>query len=137
MSKEFEGDAGAPLPDFSARSISLDTVAPSLGIQSQRAQPDYLDYDQKGRGLTVTLFANTGVNYLLGTTIGGLFGLQKGIRSTPSSKFKIQVNSILNNCGRYGSKIGNSFGVFAVLYSLYEGVGDKVRKSFSFFFLPC
>ena len=126
--KEFEGDAGAPLPDFSgASNISLGTVAPALGIgTSQERQPDYLDYDQKGRGLITTMFANAGLSYLIGITAGGMYGLQKGISSTPSSKFKVQVNSVLNHCGRYGSKMGNSFGVFAVLYSLYEGLADKV-----------
>ena len=129
MSKEFEGDAGAPLPDFTgARNISLDTVAPALGVQSQHSQPDYLDYDHKGRGMVTTMFANAGVSYMLGITAGGIYGLQKGISSTPSSKLKVQINSVLNHCGRYGSKAGNSFGVVAVLYSLYEGIGDKVSR---------
>ena len=124
-SKEFDGDAGAPLPDFTTGQIRLDTIAPALGVSSTQ-QPDYLDYDQKGRGIVVTMFANTGVSYLLGIAGGGLYGLQKGIASTPSSKLKVQVNSVLNHCGRYGSKAGNTLGVFAVMYSLYEGVFDKV-----------
>lgn len=123
--KGFEGDAGAPLPDFSSGQIRLDTVAPALGVGSSQ-QPDYLDYDQKGRGLVVTMFANAGVSYLLGIAGGGIYGFQKGISTTPSSKFKVQVNSVLNHCGRYGSKAGNSMGVFAVMYSLYEGVFDQV-----------
>lgn len=132
MSKEFEGDAGAPLPDFGiARNISLDTVAPALGVQSKHAQPDYLDYE-KSRGMVTTMFANTGLSYVLGISAGGLFGLQKGITSTPSSKLKVQVNSVLNHCGRHGSKFGNTFGVFAVVYSLYEGIGDKVSRCSSF-----
>jgi len=126
--KSFEGDAGAPLPDFSTGQIRLDTVAPALGVGSSQ-QPDYLDYDQKGRGLVVTMFANAGVSYLLGIVGGGVYGFQKGISSTPSSKFKVQVNSVLNHCGRFGSKAGNSMGVFAVMYSLYEGVFDKVSPS--------
>ena len=121
MSKEFEGDAGAPLPDFSARNISLDTVAPSLGIQSQHTQPDYLDYDQKGRGLVVTMFANTGVSYLLGIGAGGLYGLQKGIRSTPSSKFKVQVNYILT----FSQTV--FFGV-----SGFRGSGEREREKKKF-----
>ena len=130
--KEFEGDAGAPLPDFSTgQAIRLDTVAPALGVSGGRQQPDYLDYDQKGRGLVVTMFANTGLSYLLGIAGGGLYGFQKGIASTPSSKFKVQVNSVLNHCGRYGSKAGNTVGVFAVMYSLYEGIFDTVRETFS------
>ncbi len=124
--KEFEGDAGAPLPDFSgARNISLTTVAPALGVKGQ-AQPDYLDFDQKGRGTVVTMFANSGTCYLMGIVSGGLYGLQKGITSTQSSKFKVKVNSVLNNAGRYGSRAGNSLGVVAVLYSLYEGLADNV-----------
>jgi len=123
--KEFDGDAGAPLPDFTAGQIRLDTIAPALGMGSSQ-QPDYLDYDQKGRGVVVTMFANTGVSYLLGIAGGGLYGFRKGIASTPSSKFKVQVNSVLNHCGRYGSKAGNTMGVFAVMYSLYEGVFDQL-----------
>lgn len=123
--KEFDGDAGAPLPDFTTGQIRLDTIAPALGVSSTQ-QPDYLDYDQKGRGIVVTMFANTGVSYLLGIAGGGVYGFQKGIASTPSSKFKVQVNSVLNHCGRYGSKAGNTLGVFAVMYSLYEGVFDKL-----------
>lgn len=127
--KEFEGDAGAPLPDFSgARNISLTTVAPALGVRNQgQAQPDYLDFDQKGRGTIVTMFANSGTCYLVGILGGGLYGLQKGIASTTSSKFKVKVNSILNNAGRYGSRAGNTMGVFAVMYSLYEGLGDNLE----------
>jgi len=99
--KEFEGDAGAPLPDFSgARNISLTTVAPALGVRQQgQSQPDYLDFDQKGRGVVVTMFANSGMCYLLGIGGGGLYGLQRGITSTPSTKFKVKVNSVLNNAG--------------------------------------
>jgi import inner membrane translocase subunit TIM23 len=137
MAKEFEGDAGGPMPDFtSARSISLDTVSPALGYKSQHAQPDYLDYDQKGRGIVTTMFANAGLSYLIGIGAGGLFGLQKGIASTPSTKLKVQVNSVLNHCGRYGSKAGNSFAVVAVLYSLYEGLGDNVSALFFEFAMP-
>ena len=125
--KEFDGDAGAPLPDFSgARNIQLGTIAPALGVGGGQKKPDYLDFDQKGRGVVVTMFANAGMSYLIGIAGGGLYGLQKGVASTPSSKFKVQVNSILNHCGRYGSKTGNTFGVFAVMYSLYEGLGDHV-----------
>jgi hypothetical protein len=133
--KEFEGDAGAPLPDFSgARNISLTTVAPALGVKSQGAQqPDYLDFDQKGRGTIVTMFANSGMCYLTGIGGGGLYGLQKGISSTNSSKFKVQLNAVLNNAGRYGSRAGNTMGVFAVMYSLYEGLGDNVSNFLLFF----
>ena len=124
-SREFEGDAGAPLPDFSAaRDIQLRTVAPALGVPSR--QPEYLDYDQKGRGVIVTMFANAGACYLLGITGGGMYGTYKGMKETPSPKFKVKLNSVLNQSGRYGSLYGNMFGSAAVLYSLYQGVCDHV-----------
>mmetsp|Transcript_22374 Transcript_22374/g.33056 ORF Transcript_22374/g.33056 Transcript_22374/m.33056 type:complete len:197 (-) Transcript_22374:2255-2845(-) len=121
--REFEGDAGAPLPDFSAPNIDIRTVAPALGV-SVNKQPDYLDYDQKGRGIVVTMFANSGVAYLLGSCFGGLYGLREGIAKSPSSRVRVQVNSILNHCGRHGSRWGNALGVVAILYSLYEGGAD-------------
>lgn len=122
--REFEGDAGAPLPDFSAPNIDIRTVAPALGVSVNR-QPDYLDYDQKGRGVVVSMFANSGVAYMLGTFGGGLYGLREGVRHSPSSRFRVKLNSILNHCGRYGSRWGNSLGVVAILYSIYEGAADQ------------
>ena len=121
-----ENDAGAPLPDFRAQGIQLQTVAPALGVVNRNKAPDYLDYDPKGRGVFTTMCANSGMAYLLGIGGGGVYGFRQGLAATPSSRFRVQVNSILNHCGRYGSRAGNAMGVFAVLYSLYEGLADHV-----------
>uniref|UniRef100_A0A6U3NTN9 Mitochondrial import inner membrane translocase subunit TIM23 n=1 Tax=Ditylum brightwellii TaxID=49249 RepID=A0A6U3NTN9_9STRA len=127
-SREFEGDAGAPLPDFSAANINLTTVAPALGVpRSFDEQPDYLEYDQKGRGVVVTMFANTGMSYLLGIGFGGVYGLREGLANTPSSRFKVKVNSVLNHCGKHGSRLGNTLGVLSIMYSLYEWAGDQLE----------
>ena len=123
--KEFDGDPGAPLPDFTTN-IQLQTVAPALGGRGNT--PDYLDYDQKGRGVVTTMFANTGAAYMMGIAGGGLYGLRTGLLTTPSSRFKVKLNSVLNHCGRYGSRAGNTLGVFAVMYSLYEGLADHVSQ---------
>jgi hypothetical protein len=72
-------DNVSPLPDFNASRIQLSTVAPAFGISSSslrspsttHRQPDYLDYDQKGRGIVSTMFTNSGISYMLGVTIGG------------------------------------------------------------------
>jgi hypothetical protein len=118
--------AGAPMPDFRAPNLRLQTIAPALGVVD-RAPPDYLEYDTKGRGVVVTLFANSGVAYLMGIAGGGIYGFRQGLLATPSHRFRVQLNSVLNHCGRYGSRAGNTIGVFAVLYSLYEGLADHVR----------
>jgi len=132
MNKDYENDAGAPLPDLSARNISLDTIAPALGVQSSAKQPDYLDYDQKGRGLVVTMFANAGVAYLMGISGGGVYGFRQGLVSTPSTKLRVRLNSVLNGMSNFGSKAGNTLGVFAVMYSVYETIGDQVSRGFQF-----
>lgn len=72
------------------------------------------------------MFTNSGISYMLGVTIGGLYGLKEGLAKTPSSRFKVKLNSVLNHCGRYGSTLGNMMGSTAILYSLYEGLADTV-----------
>jgi hypothetical protein len=134
-----QDDAGAPLPDFRVSNIQLQTIAPALGpsaIQQTRQirnTPDYLEYDTSlngGRGFTVTMFANTGLSYLLGIGGGGLYGIRHGLTATPSQRFRVQLNSVLNHSGRYGSRMGNSLGVFSILYSIYEYTFDYVRFIF-------
>jgi len=128
--KRFDGDAGAPLPDFSqAANIQIGTIAPTLGIPrtggGANTQPDYLDYDNK-RSIATLMFANTGGAYLIGIGLGGLYGFREGLVSTPSTKPKVRLNSVLNHCGRYGSRYGNSLGTLSIFYSLYEGFADYV-----------
>jgi len=123
--REFEGDAGSPLPDFTTGGIDIRTIAPALGVNVNR-QPDYLDYDQTGRGTIVTMFANCGMAYLMGSFSGTCFGLKEGLIKSPSSRWRVKLNSILNHCGRHGSRWGNGLGVVAVLYSLYEGLADNL-----------
>jgi hypothetical protein len=117
-------DMGAPLPDFSTRNLQLRTIAPALGVPS--TTPDYLDYDPKGRGIVVNMFANAGMSYLMGIGAGGVYGIQQGLAATPSPRFRVKLNSVLNHAGRHGSRLGNTLGVFSVLYSLYEGLADHV-----------
>lgn len=65
---------------------------------------------------------------MLGVTLGGLYGLREGLAKTPSSRFKVKLNSILNHCGRNGSVVGNMLGATSILYSLYEGLADTVSE---------
>mmetsp|Transcript_7726 Transcript_7726/g.11047 ORF Transcript_7726/g.11047 Transcript_7726/m.11047 type:complete len:196 (-) Transcript_7726:337-924(-) len=120
-----ESDAGRPIPNFDASNIRLTTVAPALGVpSSQDSQPDYLEYGTEGRSVVSTMFANTGMSYLLGISAGGVYGLREGLINTPSHRFRVKLNSVLNHCGRHGSRAGNMVGVLSVIYSLYEGAAD-------------
>jgi len=128
-----DDSSNVPLPDFNASNIQLSTVAPAFGIPSSSLptastrQPDYLDYDQNGRGLVSTMFTNSGVSYMIGVTFGGLYGLREGLAKTPSSRWKVKLNSVLNHCGRHGSAVGNMLGATSILYSLYEGLADNLE----------
>ena len=75
---------------------------------------------------------------MLGVTVGGLYGLREGLAKTPSSRWKVKLNSVLNHCGRHGSAAGNMLGATAILYSLYEGFADNVSVvSCSLFITTC
>jgi import inner membrane translocase subunit TIM23 len=118
-----------PIPSFDTSSIRLSTIAPAYGVPDS-STPDYLDYDtDKGRGIMVTMFANAGLSYLIGTFAGGLYGLNQGLKNTPSDKFKVKLNSVLNKSSRHGSRIGNMAGCLSVFYSVYEYVADQVSSA--------
>ena len=128
QSEEFQDEgASRPIPSFDASSIKLTTIAPALGVADDNT-PDYLQIEgsTKGRGLMTTMFANTGLSYLLGTFGGGIYGLNEGLKNTPSNRFKVKVNSVLNHCSRHGSRIGNVAGVLSIFYSVYEHAADTV-----------
>ena len=121
-----------PIPSFDTSSLQLTTVAPALGVTPDDAIPDYLEYDTKGRSVVTKMFANAGASYIVATGVGGLYGFQEGLRTTPSQRFKIKLNSVLNHCSKNGSRFGNMMGVLSVFYSLYEGAADHVSGSILF-----
>lgn len=124
---EFQDEgASKPIPSFNTSGISLSTIAGPAATNSSGPDYDYdyLDYDQK-RSLTPVMFGNAGVAYLLGITTGGLYGLSDGLKNTPSHRFRVRLNSVLNQCSRHGSRTGNMLGSLSVLYSLYEYAADS------------
>lgn len=86
------------------------TVAPLYGVTNEE-EPDYLDYDIKGRGTVEKMFLYSGSAYLTGILSGGVLGGRTGWKSAPSPRFWIRVNSVMNGAGKYGSKWGNNMGV--------------------------
>jgi hypothetical protein len=110
------------LPSFDG--ISLRTLAPALQVQVE--EPDYLDYDIKGRGMMEKTFFNSGAGWLAGSFAGAGYGLMQGntagSAAIQSPKLKVRVNTALNLLTRYGSRWGNAVGVLAIIYSLSDGV---------------
>lgn len=124
-STDFENDAGAsrPIPSFDTSNLKLSTIG--IG-NSDVDTPDYLEYENPRSGIMSTMFGNAGMSYLMGITAGGIYGFSEGLKHTPSHRFKIKVNSVLNHCSRHGSRVGNMLGVWSVMYSFYEYAADQV-----------
>ena len=106
--------------------LTVGQVSPIFGV-SNGGGPDYLDYDSKGRGLTERMFYNSGITYIGGLGLGGIFGALEGLRNAPKKRFKIRLNSVLNACGKRGSRVGNAVGVLAIMYTGMEGLADYLE----------
>jgi hypothetical protein len=58
---------------------------------------------------------------VLGLAIGGLYGVQEGMRrNLGTSSFKLRLNSVLNSVTRRGSFLGNSLGVLGEQQFLFH-----------------
>jgi mitochondrial import inner membrane translocase subunit TIM23 len=87
-------------------------------------EPDYLEYNYKGRPYYEKLFFNSGLAYAAGSFAGAMFGAARGFASSPSDKFRVKVNGLLNGAGKYGSRGGNNMGVLALYYTTFEKLID-------------
>lgn len=87
-------------------------------------EPDYLEFDYKGRPYHEKLFFNGGLAYTAGSIGGALFGAMRGFASSPSDKFRLKVNGLLNGAGKFGSRAGNNCGVLAMYYTTFEKLID-------------
>jgi len=108
--------------------LDLGAVAPVFGVStgaSLDSDADYLDYDIKGRSFYQRTAYNTAICYGAGILGGGAFGIVKGVRNSPSTLLKIRLNSVLNTCGKTGSRAGNALGVLAIFYSSFEELADQ------------
>ena len=111
------GDSELPRINlFGTGNVDLRTVAPLYGVASEE-EPDYLDYDIKGRGTVERMFLYSGSSYLTGILTGGVWGGRVGWKTAPSPRFWLRLNSVMNGAGKLGSKWGNNTGVFALMYS--------------------
>mmetsp|Transcript_12806 Transcript_12806/g.16825 ORF Transcript_12806/g.16825 Transcript_12806/m.16825 type:complete len:189 (+) Transcript_12806:95-661(+) len=120
------GDSGPP-PLPLGGDLDLGSLAPVFGVQGGAPEPDYLDYDIKGRGLIEKMFCNVGIAYLSGTLLGGGYGLWEGARLAAGKRFRLKVNSMLNHSGKRGSRIGNALGVLALMYTVTEHLYDMTE----------
>ncbi|KAG5187138.1 mitochondrial import inner membrane translocase subunit TIM23 [Tribonema minus] len=116
------------LPKLNTSSIDLGSLAGMYGVQGGGAyEPDYLDYNIKGRDTFEKTTYNTGMCYLAGIIGGGGYGVLEGARTAPSSRARIRVNAILNAAGKRGSRAGNTLAVLAMFYTGFEFMFDSLE----------
>ncbi|KAI8966858.1 Tim17/Tim22/Tim23/Pmp24 family-domain-containing protein [Daldinia sp. FL1419] len=76
------------------------------------------------RGFSDDLCYGTGITYLTALSIGGIWGLQEGLRRSAGQPPKLRLNSVLNAVTRRGPFLGNSAGVVAITYNCFNsGIG--------------
>ncbi|KAI9979594.1 hypothetical protein PInf_028729 [Phytophthora infestans] len=88
---------------------------------------DYLDYDKTGRPFMEQMSGSCGTAYFSGIIGGGAYGALKGFSRSPSTKFKIRMNSLMNGAATRGSKAGNALGCLAMVYKAFEYVADSAE----------
>ncbi|KAI1405837.1 Tim17-domain-containing protein [Hypoxylon fuscum] len=76
------------------------------------------------RGFSDDLCYGTGITYLTALSMGGVWGLQEGLRRSAGQPPKLRLNSVLNAVTRRGPFLGNSAGVVAITYNCFNsGIG--------------
>jgi import inner membrane translocase subunit TIM23 len=70
------------------------------------------------RGWSDDLCYGTGATYLLGLSMGGVYGMVEGFKKLPqNTPPRLALNGVLNAVTRRGPYIGNSAGVLALTYN--------------------
>jgi import inner membrane translocase subunit TIM23 len=116
------------LPTIPSGAIDLGSIAPVFGVAGyDDDNADYLDYDKAGRPFMEQMSGSCGTAYFTGILGGGVFGAAQGFTRSPSTKFKIRMNSLMNGAAVRGSKAGNALGCLAMIYKAFEYAADTAE----------
>ncbi|KAK9479204.1 Tim17/Tim22/Tim23/Pmp24 family-domain-containing protein [Lipomyces japonicus] len=73
------------------------------------------------RGFSDDICYGTGTLYMSGLAFGGVYGFAEGLRSTTAdAPAKLRLNAVLNAITRRGPYLGNTAGVLAVSYNIFN-----------------
>jgi len=107
--------------------IDVRTLAPMFGVRGA-SEPDYLEYDIRGRGYLEKAFFNCGVLFLGGMTVGGVYGAGEALRQAPpGGTFRVTTNALMNGFGKRGSAAGNALGAIGLIYTTCEQLMDTLK----------
>ncbi|KAK9381619.1 Tim17/Tim22/Tim23/Pmp24 family-domain-containing protein [Kockiozyma suomiensis] len=81
------------------------------------------------RGWSDDLCYGSGTMYMGGLAVGGTYGFAEGMRTTPANApARIRINAILNAITRRGPYLGNTAGILAISYNIFNGIFDMTRS---------
>ncbi|KAJ8097516.1 Tim17/Tim22/Tim23/Pmp24 family-domain-containing protein [Lipomyces tetrasporus] len=81
------------------------------------------------RGWSDDLCYGSGTMYMGGLALGGAYGFAEGLRQSPANApAKLKLNSVLNAVTRRGPYLGNSAGILAISYNVFNGLFDAYRS---------
>mmetsp|Transcript_22597 Transcript_22597/g.77789 ORF Transcript_22597/g.77789 Transcript_22597/m.77789 type:complete len:170 (+) Transcript_22597:116-625(+) len=107
--------------------IDVSQLGSMFGVRTS-AEPDYLEYDIRGRGYLERCFFNCGISYLGGMIGGGLYGTVQGFSAAPrGANLRVRSNALMNGFGKHGSNLGNSAGVVALMFTSFESACETVE----------
>ncbi|CAN0033203.1 unnamed protein product [Scytosiphon promiscuus] len=110
-----------PLKLPQLQSVDLNKM---YGGVAQGKEPEYLDYNIKGRGFLDRMPYNAGAFYITGILGGGAAGVREGFAKAPNRRSRVLLNSVMNHAGKKGSYYGNTFAVLATYYTVAETLLD-------------
>ena len=91
------------MADTTARpeDVDIGQLGSMFGVQT-RSEPDYLEYDIRGRGYMERLFFNCGASYLGFMLGGGVYGTVQGLRLAPANApLRVRTNALMNGFGKH------------------------------------
>ena len=86
-------------------------------LSRHKDEPDFVNYNAKGRDPMSKMFQITGLLWLGGFGGGGMVGAVEGYRGAANPSFKIRMNAVLNQFSKRGSKTGNALAVLACIHT--------------------
>jgi len=99
-------------------------MAAAVANATRPKQEEFLSYDKRGVFERATYA--TGLCYSSGIILGGARGFFSGLANSPSPRFRVRVNAVLNGCGR-GARLGNTLGVVAMFFTCFEWAYDQAE----------
>lgn len=111
---------------MSSSEIDVKTLAPMFGVKGGN-EPDYLEYDIRGRSYLEKTFYNCGISFLAGMTAGGAYGSVEALRQSPGGSMRVKTNALMNGFGKRGSSTGNALGACAFMYTSFEQIYDTLK----------